>query len=452
MPQSVCFFGLIGIELGFFQLSLLQALPERVFGIISNDLLLSIPFFTFMGAVLERCGLAEDLLEATGQLFGPIRGGLAYAVILVGALLGAITGTVAASVIAMGLISLPVMMRYGYDMRMATGRHRRLRHDHAADPAFARADRARRSARQVGRRHVCGRDRSVDRAGAALLRVRLRRLDRQARSRPGAAEGGAHACRRCARAARAVGHGSIALPDLPRARHHTDGHRDDLTRLRTITTPQTFTADALYREFGPAHNIAINEETGFAYAIGSNTCRGGPHIVDIQAPKSPTEAGCVSQDGYTHDTQCVVYRGPDEEYQGREICFSSNEDTLTIVDVTDKDNPVQISRKGYSGAQYSHQGWLTEDQRYFLLDDELDESSGTDKRTKTYIWDLADLTNPLHTGVYTSPATAIDHNQYIKGKYSYQANYQAGLRILDIGEVASADLTEVGLLRHLPRG
>ena len=114
-------FGFIGIELGFFQWELMQALPERVFGILANDLLLSIPFFTFMGAVLERCGLAEDLLEGTGQLFGPVRGGLAYAVILVGALLGAITGTVAASVIAMGLISLPVMIRYGYDMRMATG-------------------------------------------------------------------------------------------------------------------------------------------------------------------------------------------------------------------------------------------------------------------------------------------------------------------------------------------
>jgi tripartite ATP-independent transporter DctM subunit len=115
------FFAVIGIELGLFHFSLLQALPDRVFGIIANDLLLSIPFFTFMGTVLERCGLAEDLLEATGQLFGPVRGGLAYAVILVGALLGAITGTVAASVIAMGLISLPVMMRYGYDMRIATG-------------------------------------------------------------------------------------------------------------------------------------------------------------------------------------------------------------------------------------------------------------------------------------------------------------------------------------------
>jgi tripartite ATP-independent transporter DctM subunit len=115
------FFGFLSIELGFFTTAYLGNLPLRVFGILSNDLLLAIPFFTLMGAILERCGLAEDLLEGTGQLFGRIPGGLAYAVILVGAVLGAITGTVAASVIAMGMISLPIMMRYGYDMRIATG-------------------------------------------------------------------------------------------------------------------------------------------------------------------------------------------------------------------------------------------------------------------------------------------------------------------------------------------
>ncbi|MBI0435405.1 TRAP transporter large permease subunit [Roseomonas sp. KE0001] len=115
------FFGFLSIELGFFTPAYLGNLPFRVFGIMSNDLLLAIPFFTLMGAILERCGLAEDLLEGTGQLFGKIPGGLAYAVILVGAVLGAITGTVAASVIAMGMISLPIMMRYGYDMRIATG-------------------------------------------------------------------------------------------------------------------------------------------------------------------------------------------------------------------------------------------------------------------------------------------------------------------------------------------
>ena len=114
-------FGFLGIATGHFEWAFLQALPLRTFGILSNELLLAIPFFTFMGAILERCGLAEDLLEGTGQLFGAWPGGLAVAVIIVGAILGAITGTVAASVIAMGVISLPVMMRYGYDMKLATG-------------------------------------------------------------------------------------------------------------------------------------------------------------------------------------------------------------------------------------------------------------------------------------------------------------------------------------------
>lgn len=114
-------FGALGIELGLLRAELLQALPERIFGIMRNDALLAIPFFTFMGLILERSGMAEDLLDTIGQLFGPIRGGLAYAVIFVGALLAATTGVVAASVISMGLISLPIMLRYGYDRRIAAG-------------------------------------------------------------------------------------------------------------------------------------------------------------------------------------------------------------------------------------------------------------------------------------------------------------------------------------------
>src|SRR6187455_960552 len=114
-------FGLIGMELGLLSPSLFGALPERLWGIMSNDTLLAIPFFTFMGLILERSGMAEDLLDTIGQLFGPIRGGLAYAVILVGAMLAATTGVVAASVISMGLISLPIMLRYGYDRRVSGG-------------------------------------------------------------------------------------------------------------------------------------------------------------------------------------------------------------------------------------------------------------------------------------------------------------------------------------------
>ena len=114
-------FGLVGIEVGLLKPELLQALPNRLFGIMANDTLLAVPFFTFMGLILERSGMAEDLLDTIGQLFGPLRGGIAYAVIFVGALLAATTGVVAASVISMGLISLPVMLRYGYDRKIASG-------------------------------------------------------------------------------------------------------------------------------------------------------------------------------------------------------------------------------------------------------------------------------------------------------------------------------------------
>src|SRR5436189_280654 len=114
-------FALLGIEIGLFRPDFLQALPERIYGIMNKDVLLAIPFFTFMGLILERSGMAEDLLDTIGQLFGTIRGGLAYAVIFVGALLAATTGVVAASVISMGLISLPIMLRYGYDRRVAAG-------------------------------------------------------------------------------------------------------------------------------------------------------------------------------------------------------------------------------------------------------------------------------------------------------------------------------------------
>lgn len=222
----------------------------------------------------------------------------------------------------------------------------------------------------------------------------------------------------------------------------------DLTRLRNVSTPQTFTPDARYTGFGPSHTLSVNTQTGFIYAVGTNTCSGGVHMVDVRNPKTPLNAGCVSNDGYVHENQCVVYRGPDTAYQGREICFNYNEDTLTIVDVTTKSAPRQLARKGYTGSRYSHQGWLTEDHRRLLLDDELDSDQ---PGTKTFIWDVADLDNPVNTGVHTSPTiTATDHNQYIVGKYSYQANYRAGLRILDITGIAQNQLTEVAYFDIYP--
>lgn len=245
----------------------------------------------------------------------------------------------------------------------------------------------------------------------------------------------------------------------------------DLTRLRRATGPRSWTEDAHYSytldaslshlERGPdptrgstldnAHNIAINERSGFAYAIGTSTCGGGPHVIDIREPKDPKFAGCVSEDGYTHDTQCVNYRrgDPDRRFAGREICFSSNEDTLTIDDVTDKDNPEQLARVPYDGAAYTHQGWLTEDRRYFLIDDELDEVE-QGGQTKTYIFNVESLVNPTHTGTYQGATEAIDHNQYVKGNRSYQANYRSGLRILDTSVVDRGILEEVAYFDVYP--
>jgi hypothetical protein len=201
-----------------------------------------------------------------------------------------------------------------------------------------------------------------------------------------------------------------------------------------------------------AHNIAINEESGFAYAIGTSTCGGGgPHMIDIRDPKSPAFAGCVSEDGYTHDTQCVNYRegDPDPAFAGHEICFNSNEDTLTIVDVTDKDNPVQLARVPYDGATYTHQAWLTEDRKQILVDDELDEQD-QGGQTKTYVFNVERLRSPRFLSEHSGEAESIDHNQYVKGNRAYQANYRSGLRVLDLTDVASGRLSESGYFDIYP--
>eukprot|EP00008_Paramoeba_atlantica_P010601 CAMPEP_0201475354 /NCGR_PEP_ID=MMETSP0151_2-20130828/774_1 /ASSEMBLY_ACC=CAM_ASM_000257 /TAXON_ID=200890 /ORGANISM="Paramoeba atlantica, Strain 621/1 / CCAP 1560/9" /LENGTH=406 /DNA_ID=CAMNT_0047855413 /DNA_START=192 /DNA_END=1409 /DNA_ORIENTATION=- len=204
------------------------------------------------------------------------------------------------------------------------------------------------------------------------------------------------------------------------------------------------TADYDFDGFGKSHNIALNEETGYAYVIGSNMCNGGLYIVDV-TEEEPIYAGCYADDGYTHDCQCVVYSSsfPDSRYHGHEICFNYNEDTLTIVDVTDKDDIVLVSRTEYKGSQYTHQGWLTEDGRYLLLDDELDEMQGTTyesetsdvefgARTRTMIWNVEDLQNPFWATSFFSTQTVIDHNLYIQNNIGYQSNYCGGLRVLDV--------------------
>jgi choice-of-anchor B domain-containing protein len=220
----------------------------------------------------------------------------------------------------------------------------------------------------------------------------------------------------------------------------------ELARLRAFNgTPLELTPDTTYRLVNSVHNIVINEESGFAYAVGAGqggeTCGGGLHMIDIRDPKNPGFAGCFSDPqtgrastGYSHDAQCVMYHGPDARYRGREICLGSNETALSIADVTDKSSPRALSRASYPSVGYSHQGWLDEQHRYFYMNDELDELNGLAAKTRTLVWDLADLEDPQLVKEHMGVEPSSDHNLYIIGDLMYQSNYKSGLRILDISD------------------
>ncbi|HEY7504452.1 MAG TPA: choice-of-anchor B family protein [Gemmatimonadales bacterium] len=235
----------------------------------------------------------------------------------------------------------------------------------------------------------------------------------------------------------------------------------DLTQLLGVTTPQTFRETAHYDQIASAHNIVINEATGFAYPVGNSmggtTCGGALHMVDIREPAKPKFAGCfadpslgLQRTGYTHDAQCVVYHGPDARYHGREICFTASEIALGIADVTDKASPKAIGTAAYPNVAYAHQGWLTDDQRYFFLDDEGDELAGTAPRTRTLVFDLTDLEDPVVAKEFYGNTAASDHNLYVKGRYMYQSNYVAGLRVVDVSDPTNP--VEVGYFDTVPVG
>ena len=227
----------------------------------------------------------------------------------------------------------------------------------------------------------------------------------------------------------------------------------DLTRLRNVTNPpETFTTDKHYTGFGSAHNIVINEASGYAYAVGtsrSGTYNGGPLFINIQDPLNPVSEGGYGDDAYSHDAQVITYNGPDADYTGKEILIGSNENEIAIVDVTDKANPQRISTISYSNVGYTHQGWFTDNQRYFIVGDELDESN-LGFNTRTIVFDFADLDNPILKTTYSGPSSAIDHNGYVKGNLFYLASYTAGVRFIDISAISSSTLTEVGFFDTYP--
>lgn len=227
----------------------------------------------------------------------------------------------------------------------------------------------------------------------------------------------------------------------------------DLTRLRSVSSPPAnFTADNHFTEFGSAHNMVINEDSGYAYPVGTSktgTYKGGPLFINIQDPKNPKSEGGWGMDNYSHDAQVVTYNGPDTDYTGKEILIGSNENEVVIVDISDKANPKNISKISYPNVGYTHQGWFTENQKHFILGDELDEQNFGNK-TRTIVFDFTDLDNPKQDFIYTGPTDAIDHNGYVKNNTFYLANYTAGVRFIDISNINSKTITETAYFDTYP--
>jgi len=225
----------------------------------------------------------------------------------------------------------------------------------------------------------------------------------------------------------------------------------DLTRLRGVTAPQAWLPDLVYGDFQNAHNLAINEQSGFAYAVGTNTCSGGLHMIDLADPGNPMFAGCHLVTPDTHDAQCVVYDGPDTNFTGREICFNSNENHVEVADVTNKSAPLKLSESAYPQLGFVHQAWLTEDHRFLLVGDELDEPN-FGVPTRTHVFDMSDLTSPQYLYPYEAATTTIDHNLYVLGNRVFQANYSAGLRVLEFGDLANQEIAEIAFFDTVPSG
>ncbi|HBE12261.1 MAG TPA: regulator [Flavobacteriales bacterium] len=219
-------------------------------------------------------------------------------------------------------------------------------------------------------------------------------------------------------------------------------HMPNLMGLSTDEVT-TISPDGYYSGFGNAHNIMINEETGYAYPIGTNTFNGGLHVLNLVDPLNPVLVGAY--DGaYSHDIHPIVYNGPDQDYLGDEIvvCFNGY-NGIAIVNAEDKDDIELISQLTYAQSGYTHQGWVGENQRFCYFNDELDESN-FGNNTRTYIMDIEDLDAPEIIGYFEAPVESVDHNMYIIGDKMYQSNYLSGLRVLDVSDAANGTLELVG--------
>ncbi len=230
----------------------------------------------------------------------------------------------------------------------------------------------------------------------------------------------------------------------------------DLTRLRNVANPPvTFTEDAHYSGFGNSHTIFADKEAPYVYAVGTGLFSGGLVVVNVTNPLAPTLAGAYGADGYIHENNVITYAGPDLAHVGKRISLNFHinaNDRVTFVDVTDPSDMSLIGNTApYPGARLCHQGWVTADHRFLLMNDEGDEGSPNNYNTRTHIFNIEDLEAPVYTGFFSGPNPSYDHNLYIHQDLVWQANYSSGLHILDAAGVASATLSLAALFDTHPQ-
>jgi choice-of-anchor B domain-containing protein len=227
----------------------------------------------------------------------------------------------------------------------------------------------------------------------------------------------------------------------------------DLRQLRSVQNPPvTFAATAHYDGFVAGHSLWMNEASATLYVFRTtgDTCQNGVHMLDLHNPWQPSFAGCFGQTDTPLSTGvCLLYDGPDGDYQGHEICFVGSDDNVSIFDVTDKSQPVRVANFTYPGIARAHQGDLTADLRFWLMSDMMDEHH-YGVNTRTYAFEVSDLDQPVVLGHYSHPTTAIDHDLQIVGRRVYQANWRAGLRVLDIASLPGLGWQELGYFDTVP--
>jgi choice-of-anchor B domain-containing protein len=213
------------------------------------------------------------------------------------------------------------------------------------------------------------------------------------------------------------------------------------------------TEDGHYDGFDSAHNIASIPDRQLAWALGSDTCDGGLHGMDLSNPLHPTFLGCWDEGGYVHDAHCVTYQGPDADHLGEDICIAlapESEGPVAIIDMSDPAHPRTIATASYPNSPYAHQGWLTEDHAFFVMNDEEDEIGGTS--TRTLFFDVRDLDAPRFVGDHLQDARSIGHDGYVAGDRLFETNLSRGLRVFDLVDPGSADMEEVAFFDTYPAG